>query len=423
MLLESDLKSNMLHKSNTASFVFFSFITLILFAPVIGTIPSLEALNIDNIIAFVSLLGIIIFQLKNPRSFMKSEYIILGLLLVIIIIGLFGNIASGIYGVKFIVLDIWSITKCFIAYFFGRVAFRTGFFTSQIARLIVYSRWIIGCLFVLLLLNLVYPIWPSTEIRLGVKTQYLIFPHATYLSATVFFCMLFLGLKNVRYNIPYLMLGSILIFFAARNKGLIFIALYFFILLFQHYAKKKSFKVSYLILPVITLFAMFWEVIDTRLLSSTTSARSMLYQGAFKIADMFAPYGSGFATFGSGSSVKNYSPLYDTLQYYRYYGFTKENPQYLNDSYIAMFIAQFGYIGIACFTLIVSLFLIMISKRSGYTQAFTLVLFLYTITSLFTELYLTTSLGIVTFFLIGTIFGNEEKPDLRKDTLWKKQLL
>ncbi|EUJ18732.1 hypothetical protein PGRAN_15392 [Listeria grandensis FSL F6-0971] len=128
---------------------------------------------------------------------------------------------------------------------------------------------------------------------------------------------------------------------------------------------------------------------------------------------MYAPFGSGFATFGSGSSVKNYSPLYDVLEYYRIYGFTRENPQFLNDSYIAMFIAQFGYIGMACFVGIVLLFLLMISKRSGNLQAFVLVLFLYAVTSLFTELYLTTSLGIVTFFLMGTVLGNEEKkPDI-----------
>lgn len=202
-----------------ASFLFFTFITLILFAPVIGTIPSLQALNIDNTIAFICLLGIIIFQLKKPKSITKNEYTIIGLLVVIVMLGLFGNIASSIYSIKFIVLDIWSITKCFIAYFFGRLAFKAGFFTSQINRLIVYSKWIIGCLTLLLVLNLVYPIWPSTEIRMGIKTQYLIFPHATYLSATVFFCMLFLGLKNVRYNIPFLMMGSMVIFFAARNKG------------------------------------------------------------------------------------------------------------------------------------------------------------------------------------------------------------
>ncbi|WP_137657381.1 hypothetical protein [Listeria newyorkensis] len=410
--------------SKSASLLFFTFITLILFSPVLENVPVLAALNMDNLVTFLCLIGIILFQLKNPKALMTQEYLIIALLAIIIILGLFGNMVSGIRGMTFIVLDIWSISKCFIAYFFGRLAFRPGFFSSQMDGLVQYSKWVIGILFLLLLANLVYPIWPSTEIRMGVKTQYLIFPHATYLSATVFFCMLFLGLKNVRYHIPYLAMGSILIFFAARNKGLIFIAIYFFMLLFQHYAKTKSFKISYLILPIITLIASFWEIIDTRLLSSTTSARSLLYQAAFKIADMYAPFGAGFASFGSGSSVKNYSRLYDMLRFYDYYGFTRENPQYLNDSFIAMFIAQFGYIGTACFAIILLLFLLMINRRSGRIQALTLVLFLYAVTSLFTELYLTTSLGIITFFLVGTAFGDEEeKPRLGKDVLWKKRLL
>ncbi|MBC6315247.1 hypothetical protein [Listeria grandensis] len=408
-------------KQPFASFLFFTFLTLILFAPAIENIAYLPTLNLDNVLTFLCLIGIVLFQLKQPKALMTQEYIIIGLVLIIIGLGLFGNLASGIRGTSFIVLDIWSISKCFVAYFFGRLAFQEGFFTSQTDRLVLYAKWIIGILFLLLLVNLAYPIWPSTEFRFGIRTQYLLFPHATYLSATVFFCMLFLGLKNVRYHIPFLLMGSTLIFFAARNKGLIFIAIYFFMLLFQYYAKKKSFKISYLILPGVALIAMFWEVIDTRLLSSTTSARSLLYQGAFKIADMYAPFGAGFASFGSGSSVKNYSSLYDTLRFYEYYGFTRENPQYLNDSYVAMFLAQFGYIGVVCFGLIIVLFLLMINRRSGSTQAFTLVLFLYAITSLFTELYLTTSLGIITFFLIGISFGNEgTKPALGKDALWKK---
>ncbi|MBC1891478.1 hypothetical protein [Listeria booriae] len=408
-------------RDQVATFLFFAFITVMLFSPVLENVPVLSSLNLDNMVTFLCLGAILLFQLKQPKAWMAQEYLILALLLIIICLGIFGNTVSGIHGTKFIVLDMWSISKCFVAYFFGRLAFKPGFFSSQIDRLVLYGKWVIGILFLLLLVNLVYPIWPSTEIRMGIKTQYLIFPHATYLSATTFFCMLFLGLKNVRHNIPFLAMGSILIFFAARNKGLIFIAIYFFMLLFQHYAKTKSFKISYLILPVVTLVASFWEVIDTRLLSSTTSARSLLYQAAFKIADMYAPFGAGFASFGSGSSVKNYSSLYDMLRFYDYYGFTRDNPQYLNDSYIAMFIAQFGYIGIACFAMILVIILLMINRRSGRIQAFTLVLFLYAVTSLFTELYLTTNLGVITFFFIGIAFGDEgRRPDLRKEVLWKK---
>ncbi|AQY51818.1 hypothetical protein PWEIH_05119 [Listeria weihenstephanensis FSL R9-0317] len=409
------------NRDSVATFLFFAFITGILFSPVLENISVLSVLNVDNTITFLCLVGIILFQLKQPKALMKKEYLIIALLLIIICLGIFGNMVSGIHGVKFIVLDIWSISKCFIAYFFGRLAFKKGFFSSQIDRLALYGKWVIGILFVLLLVNLVYPIWPSTEVRMGIKTQYLVFPHATYLSATAFFCMLFLGLKNVRHNIPFLAMGSILIFFAARNKGLIFIAIYIFMLLFQHYAKTKRFKISYLILPVVVLIAAFWEVIDTRLLSSTTSARSLLYQAAFKIADMYAPFGAGFASFGSGSSVKNYSSLYDMLRFYDYYGFTRDNPQYLNDSYIAMFLAQFGYIGTLCFAGILVIFLLMINQLSGSIQVFTLVLFVYAVTSLFTELYLTTNLGIITFFFIGIIFGDEgTRSDLRKEELWKK---
>lgn len=403
--------------------LFLSFFLLMLFAPAIENLTFLPlSLNINNLLLVVTLSYLFLAQILSPTALYRKEYLLLLLLFLLLGVGVLGNMESGLGSTKGMILDIWSILKCFLAYFVGRLAFKGAVLSVNITLIQNVSKVILRVLFLLLLINLVIPIWPSTEYRMGITTQYLIFPHATYLSAASFFCMVLLGLKNVRRNIPFLLMGSTLIFFAARNKGLIFVAIFFFLLVLMTFLEKKNIKFMYLIGPASILLLLFWNVIESRLLSSETSARSLLFQGGFKIADRFNPMGSGLGTYGSGSSVSEYSPIYDWLQFYKTYGFTRDNPQFLNDSYIAMLIGQFGYFGLVIFAGIAIIFLLLISKKRGNIQLFILVLFLYSMTSIVTELYLTTNLGVLAFFLIGTAMNEtDENLSLEKEPVWKVQ--
>ncbi|MBC1605515.1 hypothetical protein HCJ39_12405 [Listeria rocourtiae] len=409
-------------KSNPKEMILFlSFFLLILFAPAIENLAFLPlSLNINNML-LVGVLAYLFFkQMLNPISLYQKEYLLLLLLFLLLGMGVLGNVESGLGSTKGMILDSWSILKCFLAYFVGRLAFRATVLSTNITRIQHMSRFILSGLFLLLLVNLVIPIWPSTEYRMGITTQYLIFPHATYLSAASFFCMVLLGLKDVRHNILFLLMGAILIFFAARNKGLIFVAIFFFLLILMTFLEKKNIKFMYLIGPASILLLLFWNVIESRLLSSETSARSLLFQGGFKIAERFKPLGSGLGTYGSGSSVSEYSPIYDWLQFYKTYGFTRDNPQFLNDSYVAMLIGQFGYLGMVIFAGIVIIFLLLISKKRGNVQLFILILFLYSMTSIVTELYLTTNLGVLAFFLMGVAMNEtDENLNVEKGSGWR----
>lgn len=83
------------------------------------------------------------------------------------------------------------------------------------------------------------------------------------------------------------------------------------------------------------------------------SARSMLTSAGTWVANNFAPFGSGFATFGSAvtASVENYSPLYYLFGFDSYFGLSPLNPHFVSDTFWPTVAAQLGYIGAVCYAL------------------------------------------------------------------------
>jgi len=81
-----------------------------------------------------------------------------------------------------------------------------------------------------------------------------------------------------------------------------------------------------------------------------------MLRDSIEIAKQFFPLGSGFATYGSFMAKEHYSPLYTTLGYNMIYGMSENIPYFLSDSFWPIIIAQFGFVGIICFSLIVLCF-------------------------------------------------------------------
>jgi hypothetical protein len=83
----------------------------------------------------------------------------------------------------------------------------------------------------------------------------------------------------------------------------------------------------------------------------------MLTRDCIKIANTYFPFGSGFATFGSHMASLQYSPLYSSRGYGKFYGMSPGNGAFLSDTFWPIVIAQFGYIGLILFLLILLNFL------------------------------------------------------------------
>lgn len=158
-------------------------------------------------------------------------------------------------------------------------------------------------------------------------------------------------------------LGSLFVMcLSFRSKGLGFVALALFLLMtWNKSGRLKVYQVA------IGLFAAVLIGYDQFSYYFTTdgAARGELTRVAILIANRFFPFGSGFATYGSNitSDMNYYSPLYYEYGLYTVQGITPGHTNFLSDVYWPTILGQFGWIGSACYCLLL-IFLITFVYRS-----------------------------------------------------------
>ncbi|WP_140398057.1 hypothetical protein [Lachnoclostridium sp. An169] len=93
---------------------------------------------------------------------------------------------------------------------------------------------------------------------------------------------------------------------------------------------------------VIVLIGSFQ--IQTYLMNENAPRYLFFYYGSVTANDYF-PLGSGFATFGSDQAARQYSPLYYLYGFTRLFGMNPDDGSFLSDTFWAMALGQFGWIG------------------------------------------------------------------------------
>jgi hypothetical protein len=84
--------------------------------------------------------------------------------------------------------------------------------------------------------------------------------------------------------------------------------------------------------------------------NSGTSPRVLLYQGAFELASLHFPLGSGFGRYGSAVAIENYSPVYYQLGFAHVYGLAKGD-EYGQDAFWPAVVGEAGWLGLVSYSL------------------------------------------------------------------------
>ena len=137
------------------------------------------------------------------------------------------------------------------------------------------------------------------------------------------------------------------------GSGLGGLCIVFSILLYFFGQKQKKFKWYYLLIIVPVCLLVARTEIESYLLDEN-APRSLLYMYAFITANAYFPFGSGFASYGSSVAASNYSHLYLKYGFNNRWGMSVDYHPFLMDSYYPQIIAQFGYIGLLIYLLILS---------------------------------------------------------------------
>lgn len=388
--------------------IFFVVITLYLMNSIVleNTFPILSKLYMANVIVIIFSLVLIVNFKKILSVKINKIYIFLIYAFIFMsLIGLISTYINKIQPIKSSVLDWFLFSRYMIIYIYI-LFFIEGSTKKYIIGILLNSIKIWTVLnFILLIFNLIHPIFPVADIRFGLPSQQLLYLRPVNLATLSYVSWIILS-KEKNFFV-YQGMALILALSTLRSKIIILLLAYFLYKAYVSITKNTSwiFKISGLTTIIFILILNFKSTLYLKLFNTTTAARSILLRNGIKVAKDYFPMGAGFATFGSYSSFVNYSPLYEKLGMNHQYGFLRHGYYYGMDSYFSMIVAQFGFIGMSLFLSIIFLLLFNFRMSDKYSakNGNPEMLIVLIIVSLFTDSLLNTDMGLFIFLILGLL--------------------
>ena len=272
----------------------------------------------------------------------RDTVLLLLMLAGFVLCGVAGNLRFGYQPMKAVLKDIYTNLKFFLSVLAGYYLFRYA--DPGKKSMLRHCHAGILALSVLLAADIVFGIFPTFGIRYGVAVRSLIFGHVTYLAGT---CVFLLALVLMHYEareLPFLILGLILLISTLRGKalaGAVVCAAIFRRVILQR--KKPALAQILLVGAVGILIA--WEQIRYYYIDlAGESARSQLLLTSARIVGDCFPIGTGFGTYGSDVAASTYSPVYVR------YGFLRHpelqpGSSFFSDTFWPIILGQTGFLG------------------------------------------------------------------------------
>lgn len=334
---------------------------------------------IDELFFIITLFYALITYSMDRKNitFYFEEKVIICLLLSLFILGLCGNILYNYQSLKAAYSDAIVFFKAFITYFSGRIIFsRIENHETSAVKLQKTIIVAVFSIFVFLLLQFTSPIFENSDLRFGIPAQKLFFGHPSRFAFAAMFCFIILLPQFNKRNRLFLIMVLATGLFSLRLKYFVFalIAVFLTSKIWEKITKKSVFNLknviiaSTILLPIIAfiVYKRFFIFYSTEAYDNGF-ARAVLSYHSVVIANEHFPFGSGFGTFASFFSGLYYSPLYFKYKIFDIYGISPDNISFIADTYWPMIIGQFGYIGLAIFSIIL-LFLFKLLLQQ-YRQA------------------------------------------------------
>jgi len=328
---------------------------------------------LDEILA-VLCLGSWIFIKKI--KLLRTEYLILFLLLFVLIVGVASNFFTyKKIALQSIFLDTLSFYKAFIVYFGVRIYFKNISISDILPGLKKIAIYGFIILLVFLIIDISLWIFPRT-FRFGLPAFELFFSHSSRLSFAFSFIFIVLYpyyIKKWKPILIFILLAG-LITLRVKYMGFLLISLIFIFNKRLIFGIKKGFIYAFLIMVPIVLFFVFKDWImyyfsEGRI--TTGWSRGILLRYSFIISHDFFPLGTGFGSFASYFSGQDYSWVYGYYNLDNVWGISEKNHHFLADQYWPMVLGQFGVFGfLAMCGVIVAYITILISKIKSTVNKF-----------------------------------------------------
>lgn len=287
-------------------------------------------------------------NLQNDIKVKMSNFCLIILSFFILIVGIFSNVVYKYQQPKAYLIDVLLVFKFFLVYLLTQLVWgNTGFLDKYSYKIYKHTRFVLYILFVLTIFNYIFQIWPW-EYRWGIMSNKLFFEHPTILAASCMFLFALLFISNKSVKMVDATICGIILLSTLRMKAIgtvIIIAAIIF------YVNKTNRKLSIAKLGILAVLAIILagEQISYYYLNNDGTARNQLTIKSFVIARDYFPVGTGFGTYASYISGKNYSPIYYMYDLDNVHGLIKGYVEFVSDTFWPMIIGQFGLIGTVCY--------------------------------------------------------------------------
>ena len=309
----------------------------------------------DELIAIMIIpLLIIILSMKKKWNIKKIDLVILSCLLGILIIGVYANLRYQYQPINIVLSDILVFYKFFLVYYLFQILNKEKLLQTYSNKISKHIDIIVMGLFFFTIINYIFEFFPSEQKRYGIMVNQLFYTNPTSLVAI---CVFLLGIKvyfTKKINTITTYMLCIIIFTTLRIKAIGFLVIFAIISI---YVCKKQEKITALKIGILAVICILiaHQQIEYYFIGADNSARASLLSTSFKIANDYAPIGTGFATFASHFSGESYSPLYTMYGIQNVYGLTKEKHNFISDSFWPMILGQFGYLGTILYLIVIVL--------------------------------------------------------------------
>lgn len=325
----------------------------------------------DELFAIGVGITILIRMLMGRLQLTKEELVILVLLFLTCIIGLVGNINSGLLtNPVYIIVDVISTVKVWLAYYAILLTnWDKSLYDQLIQILAKCGRILVWIMFFFMFVSQIVDIGMTASARYGIKSFQFVYNVPGNFSKVFYFLIPVLT-ADINYKAStykkVTIVGALIVWASTmRSRAFAFIAVFVIMAIFFFYANgrkwgntiKREIKIIYILPIALIAIAICWNQL-VFYFTTDTQARSVLLRYGILTMMTYFPFGAGFGTFGSDVAATQYSPLYVQYGFNSIYGMRQGEGSFLNDNYWPMIMGQFGFWG----TMLVLLALIKFMK-------------------------------------------------------------
>ena len=298
---------------------------------------------------------IVIIEIINILSSRKKYVIcknnkkILVSVLALIIIGIIGNLKTDYQTMIPALKDAVCVLKGIITYVFIPLCLSNLNLDEYLTTMNNHLKFITGLVFLTVIANLLFDIFPYYEIRFGIKSQQIFFTHPTYLASfsVIIIILLSVNLREHEENKKYIILMLLVLASTLRFKSIAFIPIYMYL---YYIVFKKQRKLQLLDVGILCVLGGVFAISQVmEYFNNPDWARNVLTMNSLNIAKDNFPIGTGFGTYASWVSGESYSNIYYDYNISTTWGISPDFYEFIADTFWPMIIGQFGVLGLGIY--------------------------------------------------------------------------